>query len=914
MQEVEVPPRDIFQHYIYVDQKGKNLLWYFSTKRKNISFGLYYRKQTVASSSDLFVASSANLAAPNPRNVNITTGSSTSIPNSNSSEIVDYEIGDDDTSICSLQDSYNPIPKTIRKSSSIFLTSKDPNLTEIIPVGHYESSKATIKGSYLVQEPGTYVLCFDNSFSRNTSKKLTFFVGLKDGPDEKKSEPEISGWLLKKKRKKMQGWAKRWVQIDKGVLSYFKNPQSFCRGSIQIPLSVIFVVPGHRAINIDSGSCLYSLRALNAEDFELWMDVIKKYSKQSEDRPISESPQNEFNGSTKSKTSNAEDLRISTLRQEASNTLEPSPSFTKAKEEYSTLLSQLNEAKSYANSIKQYFLDSATNNIIESELSDANANNHSSTSSSATLKLAEQLESCLLNIEKASLNLGDVLSDESDKNVSLKNTINHLERENEDLKENLGISAEEDNRSFTKRISRPASVASSIGTGDDEFFDAPEIIISEDTSGDDDQVCTEDSSQIDDDDDDDDESFIEQFDLKEGNNSVGHELHDLKNSPHAIHRRSVLPSPICGPDVSILSILRKNVGKDLSSVAMPIALNEPLNLLQRLCEELEYSELLDKASEFSDSIDRLTYVTAFALSAYGSTQSRTGRKPFNPLLGETYECVRPDKGFRFISEKVSHHPPIMACYAESLNFKFWQDSKINSKFWGKSMEMVPFGTVHVELMKYNEQYTYSKPSTWVRNMLAGTRYLEHTGDVRITNHSTKEYCILTFKEGGFFKSSNNEVHAALHDAEGNVVRTLSGKWHHALWHNLGEDKLEIIWRAHSPHPSSSEMYGFTQFAMELNEITPDIADKLPQTDTRLRPDQKLFEHGKVDEAEEEKLRVEQLQRERRKQSEIAGEVWSPQWFEKKPDPHSPESESWLYSGGYWEARAQGVPPAKVKLW
>ncbi len=54
---------------------------------------------------------------------------------------------------------------------------------------------------------------------------------------------------------------------------------------------------------------------------------------------------------------------------------------------------------------------------------------------------------------------------------------------------------------------------------------------------------------------------------------------------------------------------------------MPVTLNEPLSALQRLCEELEYSELLDKAasSEMSD-LDRMTWVAAFAVSVYGSCQ------------------------------------------------------------------------------------------------------------------------------------------------------------------------------------------------------------------------------------------------------------------------------------------------------
>lgn len=45
-------------------------------------------------------------------------------------------------------------------------------------------------------------------------------------------------------------------------------------------------------------------------------------------------------------------------------------------------------------------------------------------------------------------------------------------------------------------------------------------------------------------------------------------------------------------------------------------------------------------------------MAAFAVSGYSSTEGRIC-KPFNPLLGETYEADYPDKGLRFFSEKVT---------------------------------------------------------------------------------------------------------------------------------------------------------------------------------------------------------------------------------------------------------------------
>ena len=59
-----------------------------------------------------------------------------------------------------------------------------------------------------------------------------------------------------------------------------------------------------------------------------------------------------------------------------------------------------------------------------------------------------------------------------------------------------------------------------------------------------------------------------------------------------------------------------------------------------------------QAAEFPPgSYERLIHVACFAVSGYAATAKRAS-KPFNPLLGETYEFVCPEKGFRFISEKV----------------------------------------------------------------------------------------------------------------------------------------------------------------------------------------------------------------------------------------------------------------------
>lgn len=81
---------------------------------------------------------------------------------------------------------------------------------------------------------------------------------------------------------------------------------------------------------------------------------------------------------------------------------------------------------------------------------------------------------------------------------------------------------------------------------------------------------------------------------------------DLAGGAFRNGRRTCLPAP--SPDTSninLWNILRNNIGKDLSKVSMPVELNEPLNTLQHMCEELEYTELLDKAADTDDPYERM---------------------------------------------------------------------------------------------------------------------------------------------------------------------------------------------------------------------------------------------------------------------------------------------------------------------
>ena len=90
-------------------------------------------------------------------------------------------------------------------------------------------------------------------------------------------------------------------------------------------------------------------------------------------------------------------------------------------------------------------------------------------------------------------------------------------------------------------------------------------------------------------------------------------------------------------------------------------------------------------------------------------------------------------------------------------------------------------------------------------------------------------------------------------------------------------------------------YGFTRFAIELNEFTEDLKSELPPTDTRFRPDQRCLENGQVEKAELEKHRIEEMQRMRRKDMEARGLHHQPLWF-------AMQDSEWSFNGQYWTKR------------
>ncbi|GAB7358792.1 hypothetical protein MBLNU230_g4017t1 [Neophaeotheca triangularis] len=905
---------------------------------------------------------------------------------------------------------------------------------DIVSMGRYD----VVQG-----EGGMYGLVFDNTFSKNVSKTVTFVLmthptnappkpghhlhysqafagsqtatgkgtspslppttvsseslpqdaalhkGILEDPRPRSASGKESkgqegssfytGVLHKKRRKKGQGYAKRFFSLDftSSTLSYYQNRHSSAlRGAVPLSLAAIGANEKTREFSIDSGAEVWHLKASNRKEFDGWRNALEQASENATLTVESEAPSISLQSAQAPRLINpAEDsewARVEQLVSKVAGTRDAVRGFAKDTDpKYApagapvglglrTAASRDSVAGSPSEtSSASYFPETDGQNAEKRPFWKRKPSASTERSPSGLFK---RTPSNQLTVPSPSTSMPPPPVPQSGSLAVPKRgrTSSHNTMPEEDVHERcMALLRDLDHvvadfssliaQSKARRhppLPRSNSRLSIDSVASQEFFDAedggrsPSYLLNIRRGSDEDEVESPDEPAADAGSDvnseassDDEEDSTADSSMLKPSRQTQHSLFPRKPaklSPlplDAAPRRQTLQPPKQAPP-SIIAFLRKNAGKDLSTVSMPVTANEPTSLLQRLAEGLEYSHLLDTAASSNLSpIDRLLFVTVFAVTgfAYNRVKERAIRKPFNPMLGETYELVRPDLGWRFVAEKVSHHPVRAACQAESLEnggWTFTQSPQPVQKFWGKSVELNTEGRARVVLHSPNDGngdfYSWSTATCYLRNVIAGEKYVEPVQSMTVLNETSGARAVVSFKPGSMFSGRSEDVSIAFFDARNGsgdqtpLALSVQGKWTDSLKRS---DTGETVWTAGPLVANAAKNWGFTAFAAALNEVSAIEEGKLPPTDSRLRPDQKAFENGEIDKAEGLKARLEERQRARRKVLEGHGQAWEPRFFEPVEGGDG-EGEVWVLKegekGGYWGRRERrdwdGVGP------
>jgi 5-oxoprolinase (ATP-hydrolysing) len=751
------------------------------------------------------------------------------------------------------------------------------------------------------------------------------------------------GVLLKRRRKKGQGYARRFFSLDYTTctLSYYHNRNSSAlRGAIPLSLAAIAADERRREITIDSGAEVWHLKTSNAKEFTDWARALERASKIArglESAVNEQEPAPETQGDAPAPALAArhaqqeEDRdwqhvealvsRIVGTRDALRRLVKDLASEKRPSSNHGAYLSP--GTPTVPEDSDGYFASQADKRPFWKRKASGSSSplTPQSFQTTAGASLAVPTPGAAALVPNGSKSPGAHQGD--------RDTHDHCAALLKDLDSVVVEFSSLLNTSKRRRIppqpaAAPRRSTESTTSTVEEFFDAEVgdldksvMLINhqseeETAASDAEEVSIHESSSV---------SSVEDEEVAHTGDGVGSlfptkpkSLAPLPITDVVPRRKTIPPAKVAPP--SLIAFVRKNVGKDLSTISMPVSANEPVSLLQRMAEQLEYAQLLDDAAQQSQPAQRLLRVAAFAISQFsnGRAKERAIRKPFNPLLGETFELVRSEAdvpgGFRLLVEKVSHRPVRLAMQADSAHWSFAQSPAPTQKFWGKSAELTTEGRVRVSLRLpdgagEDEHYSWNTATVFLRNVVMGEKYVEPVGTMHVCNDSTGAKAAVEFRSKGVFGGRGEEVQVEVLGPDGKQTGvSMNGTWTGSLKVVPGG---QVVWKAGSLVENPANTYGLTTFAAGLNEITPVEKGKLPPTDCRLRPDQRLAEQGQLDEAEDWKVRLEEAQRQRRKVTEENGDEYRPRWFVKAATGPDGE-EVWRLKGGkdgYWEERARG---------
>lgn len=163
---------------------------------------------------------------------------------------------------------------------------------------------------------------------------------------------------------------------------------------------------------------------------------------------------------------------------------------------------------------------------------------------------------------------------------------------------------------------------------------------------------------------------------------------------------------------------------DVTRFSFPVGYNEPRTFLERSADLFGFltQQFLPEAARESDPAKRIARVAAGVCAGYHLYLQQ--KKPWNPVLGETY-IGRWENGATIYGEQVSHHPPISriqitdpaGAYSVSAGFNFIIDTGI------KQIDIIQKGETRLEFSD-GTVYQWEFPTIAVTGLLSGDRIVK----------------------------------------------------------------------------------------------------------------------------------------------------------------------------------------------
>ncbi|EGC29297.1 hypothetical protein DICPUDRAFT_99878 [Dictyostelium purpureum] len=352
---------------------------------------------------------------------------------------------------------------------------------------------------------------------------------------------------------------------------------------------------------------------------------------------------------------------------------------------------------------------------------------------------------------------------------------------------------------------------------------------------------------------------------------------------------------------AIIAALLKQVklNKEIKHMVLPSFLLQTRSTLESFTDMYSYIDELYRVNEIENEQDRFVQFVKFYLSGW-HTRPKGIKKPFNPVIGEQYECYWSEnkeedlKGIDnlineknkdigvFKAEQISHHPPISSYVFYNTARQILVNGNICPsyvKYLGNSAESHLQGILEFKFLKFNEVYECSLPTLGARGIVLGKLATFTSGEITIRSTSGGKFrASLEFLYKGLFGSSKNSngVKGTLYNGDTPIFK-IRGNWDKTVFiqpcNKNGdlEQKENVLFDVKQLKKSNE-----VKFEKPLDQQPPNSSYHLWEKVTK-----KINEHDDQGTAEEKKI-IEDKQRREEAERVEKGIHWEPKDFQYRP--------------------------------
>ncbi|KAJ1022480.1 hypothetical protein NDA16_003469 [Ustilago loliicola] len=318
---------------------------------------------------------------------------------------------------------------------------------------------------------------------------------------------------------------------------------------------------------------------------------------------------------------------------------------------------------------------------------------------------------------------------------------------------------------------------------------------------------------------------------------------------------------------------------DLSSLTAPSFILSPVSLVEFPAYWGEHPDAFANIAKGKDEVERMNNVLKWFVSTLKgqftarNTSMGSEKKPLNPILGELFLGKWPDKNGRgetsLIAEQVSHHPPVTAYHIENKTAGVTLEGHCAQKtsFSGRTIQVKQVGhaVLRVKVADKEELYLITLPNLLIEGLWYGSPYVELTGNSYIQS-TTGLLTTLSYTGKGYFSGKAHSFKATI-SAGGNTLHTVEGEW-------AGVCK----YKGKSPSGGSNEV--FWDASTEREEVSVEPVEKQGEMESRnvWKTVADGIKTGDFDTASKDKARIENAQRQKRKDEAAVGTPHQLEYF------------------------------------